>query len=460
MPPTTPALLYCAVNGIDNCTNGIGRQSKTLLATLEDHHARLTATVGPFTVYLAAPAPGPATWNHNPDDLAHALRVVQRLGGRIIPLPYDTARPFWHPDTWKQLSTRAAEAAARLAERHTQVLTIAVDTPFAAVPALTTHERIDTVLALFSTSRITERPILDPAHTAWEQEAITAINQHPRAHVADIGTFLTRHLTNDYDLDPRRLTPWPSGLHLADPDLLPMPADQAAAIANRHHIPNDRPIVAAITRTDATKGLDLLIDALAPLRDDIHLAAIAVRTDDERATLFDTYQQQCRAARLNATLVGDFDRQLARALAALPATHVMACPSRGETLANVVFETGLWAQHGGAIVLAPARDGFPEQITDGHNGLLYPPDEDGALTEGLRRALALPEAERERMRRAAYARVIAERDAAGHLFALLARFFPSPGRGAGRLPGHPVPDARQPRSQATPSQLDPLEAMR
>ncbi|MFE4972662.1 glycosyltransferase [Kitasatospora sp. NPDC056651] len=173
-----------------------------------------------------------------------------------------------------------------------------------------------------------------------------------------------------------------------------------------------------------------------------------------------TYQQQCRDAQLNATLVGDFDRQLARALAALPTTRVMACPSRGETLANVVFETGLWAQNHGAIVLAPGRDGFPEQITDGRNGLLYPPDEDRALTAGLRRALALPEEEHRRIRRAAHARVVTERDAAGHLAALLARFFPPPAPGAGRLPGHPIPDARQPRSQATTSQLDPLEASR
>ncbi|KJS60134.1 hypothetical protein [Streptomyces rubellomurinus] len=78
----------------------------------------------------------------------------------------------------------------------------------------------------------------------------------------------------------------------------------------------------------------------------------------------------------------------------------------------------------------------------------------------LRRALALPEEERERMRRAAHARVVAERDATAHLAALLARFFPAAGGCAGRLPGHPVPDARQPRSQATTSQLDPLEAAR
>ncbi|MFF4924221.1 glycosyltransferase family 4 protein [Kitasatospora sp. NPDC001261] len=460
MSQLPPALLYCAVNGIDNCTNGIGRQTKTLLATLERHHTRLAAAVGPFTPYLAAPQPGPATWNHDPEHLAYASRVVEHLGGHVIALPYDTDRPFWHPATWQQLSAGAAQAAADLAHHHSRVLTIAVDTPFAAVPALTDHQRIDTVLALFSTAMITERPAADPRHLNWERSAIAAVNRHPRAHVADIGTFLTGHLTRDYGLDPATLTPWPSGLHLTHPDLAPMPAGDALALAHRHGIPTDRPVVAAIARTDPTKGLDLLIDALAPLRDDVHLAAIAVRTDDERATLFDTYQRQCDQARLSATLIGGFDRQLPRALAALPATRVMACPSRGETLANVVFETALWAQNGGAVVLAPARDGFTEQITDGHNGLLYDPALPGALTGGLCRALALTETERARMRHAAHTKVVAERDSAQHLGALLARFFTDRRGPAGRLTAHPVPGTRPPRSQATPSQHDFLEASR
>ncbi|MEV0536758.1 glycosyltransferase family 4 protein [Kitasatospora sp. NPDC050463] len=460
MNTQTPALLYCAVNGIDNCTNGIGRQTKTLLATLERHYARLAGDVGPFTPYLAAPQPGPATWGHDLEHLVYARSVVERLGGRVIALPYDTTKPFWHPATWEQLSVRAADAAADLARRHSRVLTIAVDTPFAAVPALSEHERVGTVLALFSTAMITERPAPDPDHVAWERAAIAAVNRHPRAHLANIGSFLADHLTRDYGLDPGRLTPWPSGLHLTHPDLAPMPAEDALAVAHHYDIPTDRPIVAAIARTDPTKGLDLLIDALAPLRDEVHLAAIAVRTDDERAALFDTYERQCQRAGLRATLIGDFDRQLPRALAALPATRVMACPSRGETLANVVFETALWTQHGGAVVLAPACDGFTEQITDGHNGLLYDAELPDALTNGLRRALALTEQERAAIRCAAHSRVVAERDAAQHLGALLARYFTNGQGMTGRLGAHPVTGTRPPRSQATPSQYDSLEAPR
>ncbi|MER6399343.1 glycosyltransferase [Kitasatospora sp. NPDC001603] len=161
----------------------------------------------------------------------------------------------------------------------------------------------------------------------------------------------------------------------------------------------------------------------------MHLAAIAVRTDDERATLFDTYQRQCDRAGLRATLVGGLHQQLPRALAALPATRVIACPSRVETLANVVFETALWAQNDGAVVLAPARDGFTEQIADGPNGLLYDPAPPDALASGLRRALALTETERARMRRAAHARAVAR-----------ARRCPAPRRAAGPpLPGSAGP---------------------
>ncbi|MGK5532028.1 glycosyltransferase family 4 protein [Streptomyces sp. URMC 129] len=260
---------------------------------------------------------------------------------------------------------------------------------------------------------------------------IVAINTTPRRWAAGVGVFLTHHVVREYGLATDRVVRWPSGLHLDSSDLAPMPAHEAERVVRAFGIPTDRPIVAAVGRTDPTKGLDLLIEALAPLRDEIHLAAIAVRTDDERAALLDTYRARCDALGLRATWTGEFTRALPRALASLPATRVMAVPSRGETLANLVFETALWARDDGAVVLAPAREGFPEQITDEHNGLLYDPDRVGALTDGLRRALALSRTRRRELRAAAHRRVLTERDAVGHLATLLAHFWPTatgPGR--------------------------------
>ncbi|MFI7104135.1 glycosyltransferase family 4 protein [Streptomyces sp. NPDC050161] len=456
--PHGNALLYCAVNGIANNTNGIGRQTKTFLATLAHHHPRLTQAAGPFTPYLAVPEPGPATWGYNPADLAHARQVVEGLGGRVIALPYDTHRPMWRPAAWQALSEQAATAARGLARTHERVLAIGVDTPFAGLAhSVQPGERIDVLLALFSTAQITERPQPDPDRLAWEQDALSAASRNTHIWVAGIGTYLTRHLQQGYGLDPGRLLPWPSGLHLASADLTAPTAFYAEQTVRSFGIPTDRPVIAAVGRTDHTKGLDLLIDAVEPLRDHVHLAMIVVPTDDDRAALLTRYQARAAELQLSATLIGRYSRTLPRALAALPATRVMAVPSRGETLANIVFETGLWAQHHGAIVLAPDRDGFPEQITDGHNGLLYAPDTPGALTSGLRRALTLPDQQRGQMRENAHRRVHAERDAATHLATLLTSAWRPAGQKLDKLVGHPLPDARTPRSQAPTSTPAPRE---
>ncbi|AJT62437.2 hypothetical protein T261_0748 [Streptomyces lydicus] len=445
------AVLYCAVNGIANNTNGIGRQTKTFLATLAQHHEQLAAHAGPFTPYLAVPEPGPATWGYDPADLAHARHVIEGLGGRVIALPYDTTRPLWRPAAWKVLCEQAAAAAADLTRQHAHVLTIGVDTPFAGLAHHAGHERVDTLLALFSTTRITERPHPDSGRLAWEHTALAAANEQPNVWVADIGHFLSRHLQHDYGLHPARLRPWPSGLHLTSPDLTAPTCDESQRIVHGHGIPTTWPIIAAVARTDHTKGIDLLIEAAVPLRDQIHLALIVVPTDDERAALLDDYRARIAELNLNATVIGHYTRALPRALAGLPATRVMAVPSRGETLANIVFETALWAQHAGAIVLAPAIDGFREQITDGHNGLLYDPAAPGALTAGLQRALNLPDPRRNEMRTTARQRVLADRNAAQHLATLLASFWrPAPTQIA-TLDDHPIPDARTPRSQAPAS---------
>ncbi|MGH8886673.1 MAG: hypothetical protein ACRDYX_16180 [Egibacteraceae bacterium] len=118
------ALLYCTFNGVANCTNGIGRQTKTLLSVADRRWPELTAETGPFDLHLACPQPSPATWAYNPADLAEAERVAGQRGGAVHSLCYDTSKAFWSVDTWRALCKAAAEVILDLADRYDHILAI------------------------------------------------------------------------------------------------------------------------------------------------------------------------------------------------------------------------------------------------------------------------------------------------------------------------------------------------
>lgn len=428
------AVLYCTVNGVCNNTNGLGRQTKTLLSALARHRAELIRSVGPFDVHLACPQPGPDTWAFDPADLATSQRVVASWGGLVHPLPYDTRAPFWSVPTWQALSHAGARCAEELAGRYDELLVIAVDTPFAVLGEILARRKrsgtrcdVHVLLAFYSTALIVERPHPNPARVAWERRGIGSANEQADIWVGDVGRFLSSHLRSEFGLRSQRLAPFVSSLDLASPDLDPMPVQMARQVAARWQVPLDRPLVVTIGRTDPTKGIDLLIHAVGPLRDEVHVVIIAVPSGRDDPLIAD-YARRIAREDLRATLVTEYTRELPRALCGLPETRAVVCPSRGETLANVPFEVALWAEQVGPVVVAPRRDGFVEQIDDGVTGVLYDPATPGGLTRAVRQALSLTEARRAGMRAAAHARVRAERDVVGNLAQTLAFFWPSRGR--------------------------------
>jgi hypothetical protein len=106
----TRALLYATFNGVADCTNGIGRQTQTLLGALAHRWAEVAARVGSFTPYLAIPAPGPRAWAYDPGRRRACEQLVAARGGQIIPLGHDTGTEFWSPPVWRQLSADALVA--------------------------------------------------------------------------------------------------------------------------------------------------------------------------------------------------------------------------------------------------------------------------------------------------------------------------------------------------------------
>lgn len=414
-PAPARALLWCTFNGAANCTNGIGRQTQTLLGALDRRWSELTARTGDFIPYLAIPEPGPATWAYDPDRLARTRAIVERRGGSVISLPYDTSADFWSVPAWRQLSGNASRTARQLAARYAHVAVIAIDTPFAgtarayldAGPLPSTCGTVNIMQALCGTTRLNQHDP-DPAQLAWELRALSAAGHHG-VTIADISRTFTAHLRREYNVNAAHLTRFSCCLDLTDPDLQPMPPSEARQVATAYGVPLDRPIVLAVGRTDPVKGLDQLITALIPLVGLVHLVAVIVPFDGADP-LSHSYQQQIADAGIRVTYVDRFSRELPRALASLPNTAAVACPSRSESQGYLPLEVALWARHGGPIVVAPALGGFTETITHERTGLLYDPGTAEALTATLHEAINLPAPARTAMAQQAYQRVTRERD--------------------------------------------------
>ncbi|WP_433184263.1 glycosyltransferase family 4 protein [Actinoallomurus sp. CA-150999] len=404
-------MLYITYNGICNNTNGIGRQTKTLLSLLQNRYDSIVEHVGPVTFDFAFPAPNRRTLAYSQTDLEWAHDIVKSRGGRLYRLPHSESSSLWSVEAWRRLSESAARLCRKLAAQYDQTLAIAIDTPFAGVGRELQRSRIeglDILQVFYSTDRIAgTRPT--PGRLEWERDCIDNVNRSRHVRLADIGSFMTRHLREEYEADAARFMPFRSSLDLMSDDLRPMQREEALAVARRWGVPLDRPIVLSFGRADPIKGVDLLIRSLAALREDVHLVVILVPFSYSQP-LLESYRKQISDLGIRATFVPRFTRELPRALSSLDETRVVVCSARGEPLSNVPFEVAMWARHGGPVVVAPAHDGFVEQIVDGHTGFLYDPGAEHALTAAIRRSLRLSKTRVAAIREAAAERVRKDRD--------------------------------------------------
>ena len=142
--------------------------------------------------------------------------------------------------------------------------------------------------------------------------------------------------------------------------------------------PADEFLIAAVGRLSAEKGFDLLIRAVARLRNAGQPACLWIAGNgDDHAAL----------TRLVAELgAGEFVRLMGHVpdpRALYQAADVFALSSIREGLPNVVLE----AMALQTPVLATRVAGVPKLVTDGHDGLLVAPGDEAALASALNRLL-------------------------------------------------------------------------
>ncbi|MFP5345796.1 MAG: glycosyltransferase family 4 protein [Actinomycetes bacterium] len=189
-------------------------------------------------------------------------------------------------------------------------------------------------------------------------------------------------------------------------------------------LPLPRPLVGYLGRLDAHKGIEDLIPAVGTTSAHLVVAGRRYAAGEE-------YVESLRElARREAPGRVHFVGEVAAPWELLAGVDVLVVPSLAEPWGRVAAE----GQRAGVAVLAADAGGLPEIVTDGRDGLLFPPSDAEALGRQLRRLL---EDEPLRSRLASTGRTTSTRfDPERHADAM-----------ARLLEAHATPDVRQVRAR-------------
>ncbi len=221
--------------------------------------------------------------------------------------------------------------------------------------------------ALVSTKHALDLPLTrDPWRGPGRRAALAA------HRVVGISGAVADHVRAALDLPPERLLVIPYGLSAAR-----VPDGDGDAFRRSLGIPPDAPVVLAPARLSPEKGVDVLVQAAALLREQV--AGV-------RVVLLGRGPEEHHLRRLAAALDAEDTVLFAGFLPdpgpAFVAADVVALPSRREGFCLAALE----ALGAGRPVVASAVGGLPEVLGDA--GTLVPPDDAEALAAALADALA------------------------------------------------------------------------
>jgi len=153
----------------------------------------------------------------------------------------------------------------------------------------------------------------------------------------------------------------------ADPDSEPEPIARLE--------PRDAPLIVCVSRHDARKGVDVLLDALCALR----AAGVGFRACLlGRGELIDAHRRM--ACRLGLERSVAITGQVPDVAPYLLRADVYVLPSRSEASGSVSL---LEAMQAGAAIVTSGCDGIPEDVVDGESAIVVAPGDVTALAGAI-----------------------------------------------------------------------------
>lgn len=170
-------------------------------------------------------------------------------------------------------------------------------------------------------------------------------------------------------------------IHHGVPDYAAMPRPPRGALRQRLEA-GDTVVIAMVARFVPDKGHDVLLKALAGIRDRPWTLALAGALDTGWAT-----EMQTLAATLGISERIRFVGHLDDAGEVYAAADLLAAPSRREALSLTLLEAAAFALP----IVASDVGGIGEAVADGETGILVPPDDPARLGAAIATLLDAPD---------------------------------------------------------------------
>ena len=207
--------------------------------------------------------------------------------------------------------------------------------------------------------------------------------------VIAISQFIQDHITSHYRVKSGALCVVLRGIDMVrfNPDAIH--PDRLQDLARRWQLPDNCPSVLLPARFSTWKGQELLIEALAKLKDRVNFHCLLVGDSGENQAFAKRVTQL--ADQLGISEKVQMTGTCEDMPAALMLSDVVVSASRDpEAFGRVIVEAQAMAR----VTVAPAHGGALEQVTHGKTGYLFKPNDADDLAEKLEKSLQLSQARR------------------------------------------------------------------